>query len=51
MDQILNQNYLNKPYILLGTGPISEVGIYPRAGSKDKIPTAWNRGKRTGLGS
>lgn len=41
---------MSKSYILSELMPVSEVGIHPRTCSRDKIPTAWNRGKGTGLG-
>lgn len=40
---------MSKSYILSELMPIPEVGIHPRICSRDKIPTAWNRGKGTGL--
>lgn len=40
---------MSKSYILSELMPIPEIGIHPRICSRDKIPTAWNRGKGTGL--
>lgn len=49
-DQVLNKYCLSKAYIILsGLVPIPEIGIHPRIRIRGKIPTAWNRGKGTGL--
>lgn len=45
-EQVLGKHRLNESYLLSGLGPISEIGINPGIGIKDKIPTkgpGWER--------